>query len=170
MREVTTIKPWEVAKYKLDFEEFVNGLRTPTIADITQRCVYVDEIITGYLIVTGELPPHKLIERLTNHLLWEDLTDTDPYKASRVDYPFYSERQFERRAKREVSLNVADMYDNDKVMRTDGSRRKRSVRENIFMDVNTKIKNKARKKQYTLDTKASEVISYYVNQLEPALI
>lgn len=172
--------------YKTKFNEDTAALIATNIADRTERMAAVQALIDRYIEENGEVPDRAQLERLTDYVLREELTDPNLHKVLHNEYPFLSETQLERRRfgargsedsnmRGEVSLNIGDDIDDSESrqhsgvgsqLATDGKtyrypiRRTRSKQEQIFLDENTKIRNKRRAKQYKKDTAPGEVMRY----------
>lgn len=118
----------------------------------------IEQLTEDYFAKTGDMPDAKALERLADLCLYEELTDPNPDKMTREEYPFMSEHQFDRRDSRESS--VGDAIDNSAA---DGrkhyppTRRNRSDYENKLVDKKAKIRNAERKKQYKEFTKVQPV-------------
>lgn len=143
--------------YKTAFTVAVNDLIKEKIADRYERMARIDELINEYVSGTGETPNQKQLERLTDYILMEELTDTDRMKSRNTEYPFFSERQLERREGGEVSDKMAEEVGTDGRNYKLPTRRKRAPHENNFMDATAKIRNKERKEQYRKDTAPGKV-------------
>jgi hypothetical protein len=120
-----------------------------------------------------------LLDRLTNALLYEELTDANPYKAQHNEYPFYSDTQLDRIRNGRRGSEPTNMRGETPV-REDGDlgpgvilsadgrdhgeprRRNRTKRENVSVDAGAKIRNKARAEQYKRDTAPGPVVKYSV--------
>lgn len=63
-----------------------------------QRKQAIHELTNAYVKQTGRVPDGKALERLTNVLLHEELTDRRPDKITLEEYPILSDRQYELRA------------------------------------------------------------------------
>jgi hypothetical protein len=109
--------------------------------------------------LTGEWPDAVALERLADLCLYEELTDNNEHKISQTEYPFLSERQFDRRDSREVKSafgmdgNAADGQKHGRP-----TRRERTGYENRFVDKKAKIRNAERKRNYNEFTKVQPVI------------
>jgi hypothetical protein len=128
----------------------------------TERSRAVETLIDEYIASTGERPDPAELERLTNAMLHEELTDRHPDKVTREEYPIMSEQQLARRQNASAPLHAAHYEATDGRNYRVPTRRKRSTHENMFVDKVAKIRNKERKRQYAKDTRASEVVTYYV--------
>jgi len=172
--------------YKTQFNEDTTALIATNIADRTERMATVQALIDRYINDHGAPPDPAQLERLTDYILREELTDPNLHKVLHNEYPILSETQLERRRfgargseesnmRGEVSLSTGDDIDDSasrqhsgvgSQLATDGKtyrypiRRTRSKQEQIFIDENTKIRNKRRAKQYKRDTAPGEIQRY----------
>jgi hypothetical protein len=140
--------------YKTEFNNVVTALVTQKITDRVERMAVIESLINEYLEATGELPEQVQLERLTNEILYEELSDMHPDKVTNNEFPFLSEWQFDRRRGNEAKLEVADEKHKKPV------RRKRSTWENIKIDQQAKIRNEERKEQYRKDTVTIDYTPY----------
>ncbi|WP_188068991.1 hypothetical protein [Brevibacillus brevis] len=169
------------ADYKSAFsvavDELIDGIRAgvPALTNRTSRNREVDALITEYFESVGELPDAFDLERLTNAILHEELTDDDEHKVSRHEYPILSDIQLARRREgkhqrgqggmgAETSEKMAEEIGSDGASYRKPTRRKRSDREMMFVDKNAKIRNEKRRIQYEKDTKPGEVVRYFIEK------
>jgi hypothetical protein len=131
------------------------------------RIVKINTLIEEYFAKTGEMPDAVALERLSDLILYEELTDDDRMKVRNNEYPFLSETQLARRQEGlharggtsgEVPLSAADSVGSDGKSYGIPTRRERNKRENRFVDKEAKIRNKERKHNYTEFTKVQPVI------------
>jgi hypothetical protein len=123
------------------------------------RLVKIESLTEGYFAKTGEMPDAVALERLSDLCLHEELTDSNEHKISQTEYPFLSERQFDRRDSREVkSATGMDGNAADGQKHGIPTRRQRTDYENRFVDKKAMIQNKERKKTYHEFTKVQPVI------------
>jgi hypothetical protein len=155
--------------------ELVNGVRAGLFPDRTERSRAINALIDEYIASTGERPDSAELERLTNAVLHEELTDKSPDKMSREEYPIMSETQLARRVagvhqkkgtvqKGESSINLASDFATDGNEYRVPKRRKRTVDEQIWMNQNVKSRNKARREKYAKWSKPSRTISYKIGE------
>jgi hypothetical protein len=152
-----------MADYKTKLHEDITQLQTETKRGELPRevrLVKIEQLTEEYFAKTGEMPDAVALERLADLVLYEELTDSNEHKISQTEYPFLSERQFDRRDNREVKSRY-DMDGNAADGRKHGipTRRERTGYENRFIDKKAKIRNKDRKKAYTEFTKVQPVIT-----------
>jgi hypothetical protein len=156
-----------MADYKTKLHEDITLMQQATKrGDIPRaaRLFLIAELTEDYFAKTGEMPDAIALERLADLLLYEELTDTNEHKISQTEYPFLSDRQFDRRDSREVKSafgmdgNAADGQKHGRP-----TRRERSSYENKFVDKKARIRNKERKKAYQDFTKVQPVIIRRLN-------
>jgi len=152
--------------YKKAFEEAVNEIIEKDIEDRAERIRAIDALIDEYVYAIGSAPDPVQLERLSNYILREELYDTYPDKVSRDEYPILSERQLARRMSGEAPLKLAEEVATDGKNYRIPKRRKRTLKESIFMDANVKSRNKERRKKYAAYTKPGPVITYSLNKNE----
>lgn len=121
------------------------------------RLVKIEQLTEEYYVKTGELPDAKALERLSDLCLYEELSDPHPDKVTRTEYPFFSETQFEERYKSEASFKFAEEHGVDGRDHSPPLRRKRTNKDNKFVDKNARIRNKERKRKYDEFTKVQPV-------------
>lgn len=63
------------------------------------RMGILDELIGEYVEQTGQTPPANLLERMTDMVLHEELSDPHPDKMTRNEYPIMSQQQYEKRTR-----------------------------------------------------------------------
>jgi hypothetical protein len=119
----------------------------------------IQALIDDYITSVGETPCDRQLERLTDEILYEELTDKDRYKAKHDEYPIFTERQLDLRTSGDITLNAAAEEGTDGKCYRQPSRRKRTFREEVFVDKKTKSRNKERCAQYREDSKNSDVIT-----------
>jgi signal recognition particle GTPase len=91
--------------YKKAFEEAVNELVKHDYS-VKARMKLIKELTDAYINETGDLPDPKQLDRLSDYILRDELTDKQPDKVSKTEYPFLSVYQIKRRNKREASKDV----------------------------------------------------------------
>ena len=163
--------------YKAQFETYVNTLITSiresgssAISNRDVRAKEIKSLTDAYVGTVGERPDEFQLERLTDLLLYEELTDSHPDKMTRNEYPIMSETQLARRQtgahvrkgttpKGEIPMNA--LYD---VSADGGSpripkRRTLNTSEMILRD-KTKSRNKERRRTYLEFKKPGKVITW----------
>lgn len=148
--------------YKTAFEQAVTELIDKNIEDMSERIRAINDLIDEFVLGVYEHPDPVQLDRLANYILHEELTDQKKNKARREEFPVFSERQLLRRRNCEVSEEGAVFYGNDGRNYRYPERRKRTIREMLFVDKKTKSRNKERLKRYREFTKPGEVISYFI--------
>lgn len=158
------------------------------LADREQRIVLIGRITEDYVTENGESPKSTLIERLTDAILDEELTDPDPYKVEHNEYPILSNIQLDRRRGGRRGSESTNMSGETHIrtdedddtsesharsgvyLASDGRdyrnpiRRTRSISELIYVDTNAKIRNVERSAQYKRDTAPSPIVTYNVRE------
>lgn len=105
-----------------------------------------------------------LVERLTDAILYEEISDPDPHKIAHNEYPFMSERQLGLRRDREASDTAAITTGTDGKDHRKPTKRKRTGYENFRIDRDAKVKNAERAAQYKRDTAPGRVHTYNLNE------
>jgi hypothetical protein len=150
-----------MSDYKARLHEDITQLQADTKRGELPREVRIGKIntlIEDYFGKTGEMPDGIALERLSDLILYEELTDSDRMKVRNNEYPILSEYQFDRRDN--VVSTVGDDIENSP---SDGrkhlkpTRRSRSDYENKFVNKKAKIRNKERKHAYNEFTKVQPV-------------
>jgi hypothetical protein len=151
-----------MATHKEELHEAITQLQQATKRGEMPREVRlgrIEELAEDYYAKAGEMPDSTALERMADLCLYEELTDTNEHKISQTEYPFLSERQFDRRDNREVkSTTGMDGNAADGQKHGVPTRRKRTDYENRFVDKKTRIRNKERKLTYVEFTKVQPVI------------
>jgi hypothetical protein len=98
---------------KAEFNEKVTELieRTkvgdPELVDRENRVKIIDRLIERYVTETdGKTPETYELERLGSLILREELTSRNEHKVTHEERPVLSDRQLERRALRELNVDV----------------------------------------------------------------
>lgn len=79
--------------YKTKFKAYVDYvLQTAALTERTIRMQMIEELTDEYVAQTGERPDVSELERLTNAVLHEELSDPRPDKMTLEEYPIMSER------------------------------------------------------------------------------
>lgn len=110
-----------------------------------------------------------LLDRLTDVILYEEITDPNPHKVAHTEYPFFSMRQLDLRRDREASDTAAATHGTDGKDYRPPGRRVRTAYDNAKVDAVAKIRNKKRALQYRKDTAAGAVVSYNLHDTGGAL-
>lgn len=144
------------------------------MGDRSKRMVVIERLIEEYVAQTGRHPDGKHLERLTDAILYEELTDSHPDKMTRNEYPIMSDTQLARRRegkqvkkdgrnKGEVPLNAAKYFGSDLRNYREPVRKGLSTQEAINVDNKTKSRNKERQRVYREFTKTQPVTTYNMN-------
>ena len=160
--------------YKKAFEEAVNEIIDKNIEDRTERIRAIDALIDEYVYAIGSAPDPVQLERLSNYILKEELTDASKNKVRREEYPIFSEWQLARRREgrhrrsegrhMEISLgSLVSVGADGRDYRTP-KRRKRNVWESIYVDEKTKSRNKERRRKYREFIKPGPVRTYNLRE------
>lgn len=144
--------------YKAEFHDAVTDLIAENIADRGERMAAVHALTEAYIDSVGVAPDPAELERLTDYILREELTNKRKNKTQDEEYPFLSERQLDRRRDHEVSLWVAEAVGADGVDHRPKKRRMRSKYEHAWMDRGIRTKNAARKAKYRRYTMPGPVV------------
>jgi hypothetical protein len=93
--------------YKNEFKRYVDELFTYVkvtgryagydLADRAERMQLIDELIESYIAATGQRPDSVQLDRLATLCLREELTDSDPHKMKRDEFPLLNDDQYIRR-------------------------------------------------------------------------
>lgn len=149
--------------HKENFNDAVTELIASGIEDRTQRMTAIEKLTSTYYDQTGECPDAYELERLTDYILREELTDMHPDKVTNTEYPFFSASQLALRLERETSEKAAEEYGADRKNYGEPTRRRRSRYEMWHVDHYAKGRNKQRAEQYARDTAPSPIITYNLN-------
>ena len=128
-----------------------------TLANRQLRIQIIENLTDCYIEATSERPDPKQLERLTDAILNEELTDRHPDKITRTEYPFMSDWQMDTRHDGEASETGAESIGTDGRNHRKPVRRKRSTSEGIYVDKIAKMRNKERKERYVEFTKVQPV-------------
>jgi hypothetical protein len=142
------------------FNEAITGLIEEKISDREERIKAVGALLDAYKDSTGQTPESAQLERLADYILSEELNNNSADKVTQNEYPFFSDRQLERRYKRETTVKAAEYVGIDGRNHRAGKRRKRNKWEMDCVDKTARIRNAERKAQYKKDTAPGEVIRY----------
>ncbi|NOU98467.1 hypothetical protein [Paenibacillus planticolens] len=146
-----------MTKNKLTFAADVTALIERNIADRNERITAINELTDSY--DRTDMDPTQL-ERLSDYVLREELTDRHPDKITRNEYPFMSTWQLDIRHEREYSLDLAENHGTDGANYNVPARRHRIAKETRFVDKMAMAKNRERSARYKRDTSPGELVSY----------
>ncbi|MCY8386533.1 hypothetical protein MOC78_03445 [Bacillus inaquosorum] len=105
-------------------------------------------LVNAYYDSTGEQPDVTALDRMTNLIIYEELSDTNKNKM-RVEYPIMSERMEKTRRSGETSEKMAEEYDHFGKNKSKPVRRRLSTYESIQVDKRAKARNSERRKRYS---------------------
>ena len=88
--------------YKTEFSAAVTELLAVDMPT-PWRMKAVDDLVDAYVKQTGERPDGRQVERLTDYILKDELTDPHADKVTNTEYPILSAVQLSRRTGRELS-------------------------------------------------------------------
>ena len=165
---------------------FAYGGTEYDVADRTERMALIERILDDYVKAhadvnqraidkweekggKGERPVSltlntALIDKLTDALLDEEITDPNPHKVLHAEYPFFSQRQLDLRRDRETSLKAAEETGTDGRDYRLPKRRRRTNYENWRVDTGAKICNGARAAQYERDISPGKIVTYNLRE------
>ena len=84
--------------YKKVMNEYITLLERSLLSNPREvRIHLVQELTDAYVEQVGKRPDVKHLERLSNVILHEELSDPHPDKMTREEYPIMSERQYAKR-------------------------------------------------------------------------
>ena len=91
---------------------FTELKEAPAYPSHEERVRTSENIIEEYFAKSGEAPPTPQLDRLSTYILKEDSFDRKGHKAPpELEYPYLSERQYNRRIEHEASESHAETYD-----------------------------------------------------------
>lgn len=91
----------------------------------------------------------QILERLSDAVLYEDITDPTPWKSHHSEYPVYSETMIKRRTSKDSQMLVAEAtYDTFGKNRAKPERRLRTRHEDELINARTRSENAERRKKY----------------------
>lgn len=124
--------------YKTDFNDqvadFREQVREGSYSEREGRMTAVEAMVDQYIAAHGERPDSKQLERLSNALLHEELTDRNPHKILHTENPILSNYQFDRRHQDATAFKWAEEYDANGKNQSKPTPRKRSLYENHKID------------------------------------
>ena len=88
------------AKFRL----LANKLIRKNIADRVERIAAIDALISEYVGSSGQVPDSRILDKLTDYLLSEEMKDVSAHKMQRDEYPILSHTQRASRQSTEVPL------------------------------------------------------------------
>lgn len=99
---------------KIELDERLDELCGRRILNRQVRMQEVDALIHRYVEMTGSKPSPAKLQKLTDYILWEELSDPHPDKVTREAYPILSEGQLQLRYRKEASLIWAEAIGADR--------------------------------------------------------
>lgn len=78
-----------------------------------ERLKITDDLVETYVSHTGEVPDNQALSSLSDIILRDELSDMDRDKITNNEYPFLSERQYERKVKGESPIEHARNFGTD---------------------------------------------------------
>ncbi|QLI77145.1 hypothetical protein [Bacillus pumilus] len=109
-----------------------------------ERIVEINDLLDRY----DGTPPSNALERISDLLLYEELSDTRRNKMSAEEYPIMSERMEKTRKTGEASDKMAEEYDITGANYAVPKRRTRSPYDNLFTDRHAKARNRTARRRY----------------------
>lgn len=146
--------------YRKKFEEETTKLIEQNIYNRDVRMNAINELINRYVSETGERPASEQLDRLSDYILREELTDTRKSKSRLNEYPFLSADQFAYRNARQAPFSAASTHGSDGKDHRKPTPRKRTKFELTVIDKKAKGENRERRRKYTEAKKPSEVKTY----------
>jgi hypothetical protein len=153
----------------MNFEQFnarINDLWTQTKAGKLPRAdrfAAIERLTDEYIAVTGRRPDPAQLDRLATLCLYEEVSDSTPWKTRNTEYPVHSDRQREEIEKHEVGEKPIKYLANDGRKREKPTRRKRSDYENTVVNRKAIARNAERKRKYREFTKVQPVTVWYIS-------
>lgn len=136
-----------------------------TLANRQLRMQIVEDLTECYREAAGDWPDGKTLEKLTDAILSEELTDMHPDKITRAEYPFMSDWQLDARHENEYSEALGEAHGSDGRKHSQPTRRTRTGREHFAVNKRTKSRNAERKRKYREFTKVQPVIVRHISEL-----
>ncbi|NLS42520.1 hypothetical protein EYH65_20465 [Bacillus subtilis] len=124
-----------------------------------ERIEEIMALVNAYYDSTGEQPDVAALDRMTNIIIHEELSDSHPDKVTRTEYPIMSDEQLARRKEGkhrkkndnpriEVPLSIGQNFGTDGKNHSYPVRRQRSERESAYVNKASLSKNKSRRRKY----------------------
>jgi len=141
-----------------------DDLHANTLANRQLRMQIVEDLTEQYFEAAGDWPDGKTLEKLTDAILSEELTDMHPDKITRAEYPFMSDWQLDARHENEYSEALGEAHGSDGRKHSQPTRRTRTGREHFAVNKRTKSRNAERKRKYREFTKVQPVITRWITE------
>jgi len=135
------------------------------LANRDLRMQIVEDLTEQYREAAGDWPDAKTLEKLTDAILCEELTDMHPDKITRTEYPFMSDWQLDARHENEYADTLGEAHGTDGRKHSKPTRRVRTGREHFAVNKRTKSRNVERKRKYREFTKVQPVIVRHISEL-----
>lgn len=132
---------------KEELHEAITALYERTKAGALEREARI-AAINDLLAKYDGTPPANALERLSDLILYEELSDTRRNKMAAEEYPIMSERMEKTRKTGEASDKMAEEYDITGTNHGVPKRRTRSPYDNLFTDRHAKARNRTARKRY----------------------
>lgn len=150
--------------YKASFAAEVDKLVSKGTIVVVELNHAIAALTDSYINAYGKWPESEQLDRLADCYMYEIFSDRHPDKVTRNEYPILSHVQLQRRRDREYSLGLAEHYDEDGRNRAKPTRRRRTAREERFVDKASRRRNRERNAQYRKDTSPGDVVSYNLQE------
>lgn len=158
----------------IDHVRLLSYLANKSNTTYIERMRKAEAITDAYIFQTGTRPDPSQLDRLSDLVMHSDLHDKNPHKIAQGEYPILSHKQLDRRRFGgrgedtnmigETSLEKAEHVGIDGRDYRYPNRRERTIDELIDVDVNAKIRNEERSRQYKKDTSAGKLIRYNLRE------
>jgi len=135
-----------------------------TLANRDLRMQIVEDLTECYREAAGDWPDAKTLEKLTDAILCEELTDMHPDKITRTEYPFMSDWQLDARHENEYADTLGEAHGTDGRKHSKPTRRVRTGREHFAVNKHTKSRNLERKRKYREFTKVQSVTTRWITE------
>ncbi|KTS84456.1 hypothetical protein NS115_03765 [Paenibacillus jamilae] len=123
MSNVTTIYAGRfTGDYKTAFAAAVYELLAVQDMPVNFRISAVEVLTEAYYEQTGERPSTEMLSLLADFILRDDLSDRDPDKVTKKEYPFLSKDQIKTRGGREFASDNMARYTSDIKHKLNGKR------------------------------------------------
>ncbi|MGM1023519.1 MAG: hypothetical protein ACQEXV_24035 [Bacillota bacterium] len=123
MSNVTTIYAGRFTEdYKTAFAAAVSELLAVQDMPVQFRMSAVDVLTEAYYEQTGERPSADKLSMLADFILRDDLSDRDPDKVTKTEYPFLSKDQIKTRDGREFASDNMARHTSDIKHKLNGKR------------------------------------------------
>jgi hypothetical protein len=145
-------------------QEGADAIFEDTLANRDLRMQIVEDLTECYREAAGDWPDAKTLEKLTDAILCEELTDMHPDKITRTEYPFMSDWQLDARHENEYADTLGEAHGTDGRKHSKPTRRVRTGREHFVVNKHTKSRNLERKRKYREFTKVQPVTTRWITE------